>query len=92
MVNMNKVNEFINGENYEFLLRSIQEKSNIEIDSTIPFVLLDYDKEMLIAARIEIEDLESLLNSYMPEIVSFVEGKMKYDFEDEDEYPYYKNF
>ena len=87
MVNMNKVNEFINGENYEFLLRSIQEKSNIEIDSTIPFVLLDYDKEMLIAARIEIEDLESLLNSYMTEIVSFVEGKMKYDFEDEDEYP-----
>ena len=87
MVNMNKVNEFINGENYEFLLRSIQEKSNIEIDSTIPFVLLDYDKEMLIAARIEIEDLESLLNSYMTEIVSFVERKMKYGFEDEDEYP-----
>lgn len=69
---MNKVNEFINGEKYEFLLRNIQKRSNIEIDSTIPFVLLDYDKEMLTATRIEIEDLESLLNSYMTEIVSFV--------------------
>lgn len=37
---MNKINEFINGEKYEFLLRNIQKKSNIEIDSTIPFVFI----------------------------------------------------
>ena len=84
---MDEINRFINGKSYELLLRNILQKRNIEIESNIPFVLLDYDKEQLKAAQIEVEDLETLLISNMTEIVSFVERKMSYDFEDEDEYP-----
>ena len=84
---MDEINRFINGKSYELLLRNILQKRNIEIESNIPFVLLDYDKEQLKAAQIEVENLETLLISNMTEIVSFVERKMSYDFEDEDEYP-----
>ena len=70
-----------------FFLRNILQKRNIEIESNIPFVLLDYDREQLKAAQIEVENLETLLISNMTEIVSFVERKMSYDFEDEEEYP-----
>ena len=84
---MDEINRFINGKSYELLLRNILQKRNIEIESNIPFVLLDYDKEQLKAAQIEVENLETLLISNMTEIVSFVERKMNYDFEDEDEYP-----
>lgn len=84
---MDEINRFINGKSYELLLRNILQKRNIEIESNIPFVLLDYDKEQLKAAQIEVENLETLLISNMTEIVSFVERKMSYDFEDEEEYP-----
>ena len=85
--NMNNINEFINGENYEVLLKSVQKISSIEIDNTVPFALLDYDNEMLKAAQVKIDDLESLLNTNMKEASYFVEKKMQYNFDEDDEYP-----
>ena len=84
---MNNINEFINGENYEVLLKSVQKISSIEIDNTVPFALLNYDNEMLKAAQLKIDDLESLLGSNMNEAMTFIDKKMQFDFEDDDEYP-----
>lgn len=85
--NMININEFINGENYEVLLKSVQKISSIEIDNTVPFALLDYDNERLKAAQVKIDDLESLLGSNMNEAMTFIDKKMQFDFEDDDEYP-----
>ena len=84
---MDNINEFINGENYELLLKNVQTISNIEIDDNVPFALLDYDNEMLKAAQLKIDDLESLLGSNMNEAMTFIDKKMQFDFEDDDEYP-----
>ena len=84
---MININEFINGENYEVLLKSVQKISSIEIDNTVPFALLDYDNERLKAAQVKIDDLESLLNTNMKEASYFVEKKMQYNFDEDDEYP-----
>lgn len=84
---MDNINEFINGENYELLLKNVQTICNIEIDDTVPFALLDYDNERLKAAQVKIDDLESLLNTNMKEASYFVEKKMQYNFDDDDEYP-----
>lgn len=84
---MDNINEFINGENYEFLLKNVQTISNIEIDDNVPFALLDYDNERLKAAQVKIDDLESLLNTNMKEASYFVEKKMQYNFDEDDEYP-----
>lgn len=84
---MNNINEFINGENYEVLLKSVQTISNIEIDDNVPFALLDYDNEMLKAAQVKIDDLEFLLGSNMNEAMTFIDKKMQFDFEEDDEYP-----
>ena len=83
---MNKINEFINSGLYETLLKAVQ-KRNVEIDNIVPFSLLDYDRERLVAARIEIEDLKALLSTNMEEATSFVRSKMQLDFDEEDEYP-----
>lgn len=83
---MNKINEFINSGLYETLLKAVQER-NVEIDNIVPFSLLDYDRERLVAARIEIEDLKALLSTNMEEATSFVKSKMQLDFDEEDEYP-----
>lgn len=85
--NMDNINEFINGENYEVLLKSVQKISSIEIDNTVPFALLNYDNEMLKAAQLKIDDLESLLGSNMNEAMTFIDKKMQFDFEEDDEYP-----
>lgn len=85
--NMDNINEFINGENYELLLKNVQTISNIEIDDNVPFALLDYDNERLKAAQVKIDDLESLLNTNMKEASYFVEKKMQYNFDEDDEYP-----
>ncbi|WP_281798752.1 hypothetical protein [Prevotella pallens] len=84
---MDNINEFINGENYELLLKNVQTISNIEIDDNVPFALLDYDNEMLKAAQVTIEDLESLLGSNMNEAMTFIDKKMQYNFDEDDEYP-----
>lgn len=84
---MDNLNEFINGENYELLLKNVQTISNIEIDDNIPFALLDYDNEMLKAAQVKIDDLEFLLGSNMNEAMTFIDKKMQFDFEEDDEYP-----
>jgi hypothetical protein len=84
---MNKINEFINSGLYETLLKAVQIKENVEIDSIVPFSLLAYDKERLVAARIEIEDLKALLSTNIEEATSFVKSKMQLDFDEEDEYP-----
>ncbi len=84
---MDNINEFINGENYELLLKNVQTISNIEIDDNIPFALLDYDNEMLKAAQVKIDDLEFLLGSNMNEAMTFIDKKMQFDFEEDDEYP-----
>ena len=84
---MDNINEFINGENYELLLKNVQTISNIEIDDNVPFALLDYDNERLKAAQVKIDDLESLLNTNMKEASYFVEKKMQYNFDEDDEYP-----
>lgn len=84
---MNNLNEFINGENYELLLKNVQTISNIEIDDNVPFALLDYDNERLKAAQVKIDDLEFLLGSNMNEAMTFIDKKMQFDFEDDDEYP-----
>lgn len=84
---MDNINEFINGENYEFLLKNVQTISNIEIDDNVPFALLDYDNEMLKAAQVKIEELEYLFNSNMKETLCFVVKKMQYNFDEDDEYP-----
>lgn len=84
---MDNINEFINGENYEFLLKNVQTISNIEIDDNVPFALLDYDNEMLKAAQVKIDDLEFLLGSNMNEAMTFIDKKMQFDFEEDDEYP-----
>lgn len=84
---MNNINEFINGENYELLLKNVQTISNIEIDDNVPFALLDYDNERLKAAQVKIDDLEFLLGSNMNEAMTFIDKKMQFDFEDDDEYP-----
>lgn len=84
---MDNINEFINGENYEFLLKSVKKISNIEIDDNVPFALLDYDNERLKAAQVKIDDLEFLLGSNMNEAMTFIDKKMQFDFEDDDEYP-----
>ena len=97
---MNKINEFINSGLYETLLKAVQERY-VEIDNIVPFSLLDYDRERLVAARIEIEDLKALLSTN-------IEGATSFDEEDEypvgeeviddekprtiNELPYYKNF
>ena len=83
---MNKINEFINSGLYETFLKAVQER-NVEIDNIVPFSLLDYDRERLVAARIEIEDLKALLSTNMEEATSFVKSKMQLDFDEEDEYP-----
>ena len=85
--NMNNLNEFINGENYGLLLKNVQTISNIEIDDNVPFALLDYDNEMLKAAQVKIDDLEFLLGSNMNEAMTFIDKKMQFDFEEDDEYP-----
>ena len=59
---MDNINEFINGENYELLLKNVQTISNIEIDDNVPFALLDYDNERLKAAQVTIEELEYLFS------------------------------
>ena len=64
---MDEINRFINGKNYELLLRNILQNRNIKIESNIPFVLLDYDKKQLKAAQIEVENLETLLISLIPQ-------------------------
>ena len=84
---MDNINEFINGENYELLLKNVQTISNIEIDDNVPFALLDYDNERLKAAQVKIDNLESLLGSNMNEAMTFIDKKMQFDFEDDDEYP-----
>lgn len=84
---MDNINEFINGENYELLLKNVQTISNIEIDDNVPFALLDYDNERLKAAQVTIEDLESLLGSNMNEAMTFIDKKMQFDFEEDDKYP-----
>lgn len=84
---MDNINEFINGENYELLLKNVQTISNIEIDDNVPFALLDYDNEMLKAAQVKIDDLEFLLGSNMNEAITFIDKKMQFDFEEDDEYP-----
>lgn len=84
---MDNINEFINGENYGLLLKNVQTISNIEIDDNVPFALLDYDNERLKAAQVTIEDLESLLGSNMNEAMTFIDKKMQFDFEEDDEYP-----
>lgn len=84
---MDNINEFINGEIYEVLLKNVQTISNIEIDDNVPFALLDYDNERLKAAQVKIDDLESLLNTNMKEASYFVEKKMQYSFDEDDEYP-----
>ena len=72
---MDNINEFINGENYEFLLKNVQTISNIEIDDNVPFALLDYDNERLKAAQVKIDDLEFLLGSNMNEAMTFIDKK-----------------
>lgn len=84
---MDNINEFINGEIYEVLLKNVQTISNIEIDDNVPFALLDYDNERLKVAQVKIDDLESLLNTNMKEASYFVEKKMQYNFDEDDEYP-----
>lgn len=84
---MDNINGFINGENYELLLKNVQTISNIEIDDNVPFALLDYDNEMLKAAQVKIDDLEFLLGSNMNEAMTFIDKKMQFDFEEDDEYP-----
>ena len=84
---MDNINGFINGENYELLLKNVQTISNIEIDDNVPFALLDYDNERLKAAQVKIDDLESLLKTNMKEASYFVEKKMQYNFDEDDEYP-----
>ena len=84
---MDNINEFINGEIYEVLLKNVRTISNIEIDDNVPFALLDYDNERLKAAQVKIDDLESLLNTNMKEASYFVEKKMQYNFDEDDEYP-----
>ena len=84
---MDNINEFINGENYGLLLKNVQTISNIEIDDNVPFALLDYDNERLKAAQVKIDDLEFLLGSNMNEAMTFIDKKMQFDFEEEDEYP-----
>ena len=84
---MDNINEFINGENYELLLKNVQTICNIEIDDNIPFALLDYDNERLKAAQVKIEELEYLFNSNMKETLCFVVKKMQYNFDEDDEYP-----
>lgn len=85
--NMDNINEFINGENYELLLKNVQTICNIEIDDNVPFALLDYDNERLKAAQVKIEELEYLFNSNMKETLCFVVKKMQYNFDEDDEYP-----
>lgn len=85
--NMDNINEFINGENYELLLKNVQTISNIEIDDNVPFALLDYDNERLKAAQVTIEELEYLFSSNMKETLCFVVKKMQYNFDEDDEYP-----
>lgn len=84
---MDNINEFINGENYELLLKNVQTISNIEIDDNVPFALLDYDNERLKAAQVKIEELEYLFSSNMKETLCFVVKKMQYNFDEDDEYP-----
>lgn len=84
---MDNINEFINGENYELLLKNVQTISNIEIDDNVPFALLDYDNERLKAAQVKIDDLEFLLGSNMNQAMTFIDKKMQFDFEEDDEYP-----
>ena len=84
---MDNINEFINGENYELLLKNVQTISNIEIDDNVPFALLDYDNERLKAAQVTIEELEYLFSSNMKETLCFVLKKMQYNFDEDDEYP-----
>ncbi|WP_273534441.1 hypothetical protein [Prevotella aurantiaca] len=84
---MDNVNEFINGENYELLLKNVQTICNIEIDDNVPFALLDYDNERLKVAQVKIEELEYLFNSNMKETLCFVVKKMQYNFDEDDEYP-----
>lgn len=84
---MDNINEFINGENYELLLKNVQTISNIEIDDNVPFALLDYDNERLKVAQVTIEELEYLFSSNMKETLCFVVKKMQYNFDEDDEYP-----
>lgn len=84
---MDNINGFINGENYEFLLKNVQTICNIEIDDNVPFALLDYDNERLKAAQVKIEELEYLFSSNMKETLCFVLKKMQYNFDEDDEYP-----
>ena len=84
---MDNINGFINGEKYEFLLKSVQTICNIEINDNVPFALLDYDNERLKAAQVKIDDLEFLLGSNMNQAMTFIDKKMQFDFEDDDEYP-----
>lgn len=84
---MDNINGFINGENYELLLKNVQTICNIEIDDNIPFALLDYDNERLKAAQVTIEELEYLFSSNMKETLCFVLKKMQYNFDEDDEYP-----
>lgn len=84
---MDNINEFINGENYELLLKNVQTICNIEIDDNVPFALLDYDNERLKATQVTIEELECLFSSNMKETLCFVLKKMQYNFDEDDEYP-----
>lgn len=84
---MDNINEFINGENYELLLKNVQTICNIEIDDNIPFALLDYDNERLKAAQVTIEELDYLFSSNIKETLCFVVKKMQYNFDEDDEYP-----
>jgi hypothetical protein len=84
---MDNINGFINGENYELLLKNVQTICNIEIDDNVPFALLDYDNERLKAAQVTIEELEYLFSSNMKETLCFVLKKMQYNFDEDDEYP-----
>jgi len=84
---MDNINEFINGEIYELLLKNVQTICNIEIDDNVPFALLDYDNERLKAAQVTIEELEYLFSSNMKETLCFVVKKMQYNFDEDDEYP-----
>ena len=89
---MDNINEFINGENYELLLKNVQTICNIEIDDNVPFALLDYDNERLKAAQVKIDDLEFLLGSNMNEAMTFIDKKMQFDFEDVMNIPKEKKF
>ena len=85
---MESIKKIIDSENYSLLLKKVQMKVPFKLnEAAVPVALLNYDLGRLKTAKISTNDLSSLFDTNMESIVNYAIQKMKYSFDEEEEFP-----